>query len=58
MLFERAKPVIQNFDQLNVEEKMCAVLSNHDLVKITAKILSRNVHSRTINLTLYVHTCV
>ena len=38
-LFERAKFVIQNFDQLNVEEKMCAVLSYSDLVKITAKII-------------------
>ena len=38
-LFERAKPVIHNFDLLNSEEKMSAVLSNKHLVKITAKIL-------------------
>ena len=38
-LFERAKPVIQNFDEFNVEEKTCDVLSNSGFVKITAKIL-------------------
>ena len=38
-LFERAKPVIHNFDLLNSEEKMSALLSNKHLFQITAKIL-------------------
>ena len=38
-LFGQAKLIIQNFDYLNVEEKMCAVLSNNELVKVSAKIL-------------------
>ena len=38
-LFEYAKPVIQNFETLNSQDKMCAVLSNTAIVKYTAKIL-------------------
>ena len=38
-LFEHAKPIIRNFENLNAEEKMCAVFSNNAIVKYTAKIL-------------------
>ena len=38
-LFEYAKPVIQNFETLNSQDKMCGVLSNTAIVKYTAKIL-------------------
>lgn len=39
ILFNKAKSVIQNFDNLNSEHKMCAVLSNNAIVKVSAKIL-------------------
>ena len=38
-LFEYAKAVIQNFETLNSQDKMRAVLSNTAIVKYTAKIL-------------------
>ena len=38
-LFEKAKLVVQNCDSFNSEEKMIAVLSNRQLVRITATIL-------------------
>ena len=38
-LFEKANLVVQNFDSFNSEEKMIAVLSNRQLVRIIAKIL-------------------
>ena len=37
-LFEYAKPVIQNFETLNSQDKMCAVLSNTAIVKYTANL--------------------
>ena len=40
-LFEKAKRVVQNFDSFKSEEKIIAVLSNRQLVRITVKILSR-----------------
>ena len=38
-LFNKAKTVVQNFETLSISEKMCTVLSNCDIVKLTAKIL-------------------
>ena len=51
-LFEYDKPVIRNFESLNTEEKMCAVLSNSATVKYTAKILHENSCSETF---FYIH---
>ena len=45
-LFEYAKPVIQNFETLNSQDKMCAVLSNTARVKYTAKVLHENLVRR------------
>ena len=52
-LFEYAKPVIRNFESLNTEEKMSAVLSNSTIVKHTAKIFHEIlVRKRSFTYTL------
>ena len=38
-LFNKAKNVVQNFETLSMSEKMCTVLPNCDIVKLTAKLL-------------------
>ena len=38
-IFNKAKNVVQNFETLSMSEKICPVLSNCDIVKLTAKIL-------------------
>ena len=38
-LFAKARNVLQNFDTLSNFDKMCMLLSNCDIVKLTAKIL-------------------
>ena len=38
-LFNNAKSVISNFDNLGSEEKLCAIFSNSEIVKVSAKIL-------------------
>ncbi|MCG8033469.1 MAG: reverse transcriptase family protein, partial [Candidatus Thiodiazotropha taylori] len=45
-LFDQAKRVIPGFNSLSNEDKMCAVLSNYEIVKITAKILYDILHRK------------